>query len=330
MSKPKFFGSILGIRTPLGSALQGCFVPFNRLPYRPMTNSLLRLVAWLALCASLLAPSSLWAEDSAAVTLADQPLRLIRAASVYKASAGVVLQTNDVIETNDAAAQIEIAQGLILALAADTRLYWQAPSSPTGAHQIYLLKGWVKIMQRAAEPVREAGVIVTAPWVQLAISEGAAIVHITADKAELFAESGAQTMAPLFELGKVGEEKNFPLEHYALWQPEQGLKIHPRPPKQFISEMPMNFRVPLERAPDRLKGAKTPALFEREVNYADIRDWLSSNFAVRKTWVKRFKPRLKDKEFRAALDVELGQTAEWKPILHPPPPPKPKIIKTHP
>ncbi|MFO1369475.1 MAG: hypothetical protein U1F46_10810 [Marinagarivorans sp.] len=275
----------------------------------------------LVLCTLLLAPLGLRAEDSAVITLADQPLRLIRAASVYKASAGVAVQAGDLLETTEAAAQIEIAQGPIVALAADTRIYWQSSGSPA---QLYVLKGWVKIVQRGAGQA-----LVTAPWVQLAMGEGAAIVHNTADTTELFAESGAQTIAPLFELGRVGEEKKFPLEHYALWQPDQDLKIQPRPPKQFINDMPKYFRDPLEPAPNRVKGVKNTALFERDVSYVDIRDWLTSNFTLRKTWAKRFKPRLKDKEFRAALDAELGQTPEWKPILHPPPP-KPKIIKPHP
>lgn len=290
-----------------------------------MTRSFFYPAALLALFSLLMAPGALRAEDSAVITLADQPLRLIRAAAVYKASAGVALQSNDVIETTEAAAQIEMAQGLIVALAADTRIYWQASSSPTGAPQIYLLKGWIKLVQPGAGQV-----LVTAPWVQLAMGEGAVIVHNAVDKVELFAESGAQTIAPLFELGKIGEEKIFPVEHYALWQPDQGIKTQARPPKHFISEMPKNYRDPLAPAPNRAKSVKNTAVFERDVSYADISDWLVSNFAVRKTWVKRFKPRLKDKEFRTALDAALGQTAEWKPILHPPPPPKPKIIKTNP
>ena len=91
----------------------------------------------LVLCTLLLAPLGLRAEDSAVITLADQPLRLIRAASVHKASAGVAVQAGDLLETTEAAAQIEIAQGSIVALAADTRIYWQASGSSA---QLYVLR----------------------------------------------------------------------------------------------------------------------------------------------------------------------------------------------
>lgn len=280
----------------------------------------------LSLVLILLSPWAAWAEDEAVLTLADQPVRILRATSVYKGTTGVLLQKNDLVETAAGPAQIEFAQGLILALAPNTRIYWLAPNTAAGVSQINVLDGWVKILHKGS-----ARIIVMSPQVQLAIEGGASILHSAADKTEIFAESGVQFIAPVAEAGRAGEEKPFPVEHYALWQPEQGIKTLPRPPKQFISDMPMNYRDPLNRAPDRTKGAKIPAVMEREVMYADVKDWLVSNFALGKTWVKRFKPRLKDKEFRAALDLELGQTPDWKPILHPPPPPppKPKITKPY-
>ncbi len=280
---------------------------------------------WLALALALVLSPSAQAEDEAVLTLADQPVRIIRATSVYKGTTGVLLQKNDLVETSAGSAQIEFTPGLILAMAPNTRLYWLAPNGSANTSQINVLAGWVKIAHKG--PGR---VLVTSPWLQLALESGASIVMSSTDKTELFAETGVQFIAPLGEQGRMGEEKPFPVEHYALWQPDQGVKTFPRPPKHFISEMPMNFRDPLAHAPDRSKGAKTPAVLEREVIYADVKDWLSSNFGLGKTWVKRFKPRLKDKEFRAALDAQLGQTPDWKPILHPPPPPpKPKINKPY-
>jgi hypothetical protein len=86
--------------------------------------------------------------------------------------------------------------------------------------------------------------------------------------------------------------------------------------------MPPSFRDRLARAPDVPKAGKVAPVKERETDFADVQDWLRASLPMHKTFVARFKPRLADPAFRKALDGALGQSADWKPVLHPA---KPKI-----
>jgi hypothetical protein len=262
------------------------------------------------------------ASDLLTVTATDQPIHIIRGVSVLKGAAGVVLQKNDIIETT-AAGQIELGADLIMALAPDTKIYLaNIQFGEAIAPEIIVLSGWVKIAIKRAENGR---VVISTPLIRTSLENGATVIHALADKTEIFAESSILAINEVGEASEIGAEIKVALEQYAFRAAGQGVKIIPRPPKEFIANMPMNFRDTLTKAPDRLKGVKTQAVLERDVNYADIQPWLISSIAARKSFVKRFKPRLKNLEFRAQLDAELGQSADWKPILHPPPPPpKPK------
>ncbi|HEY6527334.1 MAG TPA: hypothetical protein VIZ65_01475 [Cellvibrionaceae bacterium] len=261
------------------------------------------------------------ASELMTVTVADQAIHIIRGVSVFKGTVGVVLQKNDIIETT-AAGQIELGPDLIMALAPDTKIYLaNIQFGEAMPPEIIVLSGWVKVASRRVENGR---VVITTPLIRTALENGATVIHALADKTEIFAESSVVSITELGEANETTPEMKVALEQYAFRTAGQGIKIISRPPKEFISNMPMIFRDPLTKAPDRLKGLKTQPIAEREVNYLDVQHWLNSSIAPRKSFVKRFKPRLKDLEFRAQLDAQLGQTADWKPILHPPPPPKPK------
>jgi len=96
----------------------------------------------------------------------------------------------------------------------------------------------------------------------------------------------------------------------------------PRPSSEFVAKMPVPFRDPLpENASAKLKKTTTPQ-FVREVSYADVQQWLNMPRDWRAGFVGRFRGRLKDPAFFAAMDASMGQHPEWQPILHPPPPPE--------
>lgn len=265
------------------------------------------------------------ADNRVALTVADQAVRIIRGVTVLKGAAGVALQKNDIVETGGGAAQIEFADELLVAIAPDTRILLVNPQfGENNPPEIVLLSGWLKVAHKGA--LAENRVLITSPLMRVSLAKGSSVLRASADKAEIFAESGVQAIAEISETIVVGDETKLALEQYALRLGGQALKISPRPPKPFIADMPMTFRDPLIKAPDRTKGVTIQPVAEREVNYLDIKHWLTGNIAAQKSFVKRFKPRLKDVNFRSQLDAELGQTVDWKPILHPPPP-KPKIIK---
>jgi hypothetical protein len=249
------------------------------------------------------------------LAMADQPVRILRDTAVFKGVTGIPLQEHDIIETGDGEAQVETGR-LIIALGASSRLCLQK-LGPDNA--LALLSGWAKVTIVAASA--PTPVTLATPMLQLTMQRGSGVAYAGDGKASMFAEDGEQSVAPLDRQGAAGAALKLSQEQYASRLAGQPPKVQPRPAQDFLAAMPHTFHDPLEAVPDRLKGAKPLAVREREADYADIAPWLKADLALRKSLVKRYLPRLRDTQFRAQLDAELGQSAEWKPILHPPPPP---------
>ncbi|MFZ6648534.1 hypothetical protein ACO0LO_22620 [Undibacterium sp. TJN25] len=280
-----------------------------------------RLFSGLLLSAVLAAPAmALAASSSANISVADKPVRIIRGTAVYKAGVGVLAQKEDIVETGAAGAQLEVSPDLILELGPDTRIYLNSIGADGPVRtELALLKGWVKVMAKGSGAAKR--LIVTSGSMKVALDSGSSIVHSTAEKSEMFAEEGTQIVNEIDERGKAGADTKVNREQFAINIVGQGLKVLPRPGRDFLSDMPVAFRDPVTPAPDRLKGARSPATKEREADFADVEPWLNNNLPMKKAFVGRFMPRIKDPAFRKQLDEQLGQSAEWKTILHPPPPP---------
>ncbi len=259
------------------------------------------------------------AGNTANISMADKPVRIIRGTAVYKAGIGVLAQKDDIVETGGAGTQLEVSPDLIMALGPDTRIYLNNIGADAQSRtELVLLKGWVKVMSKGTGAAKR--IIVTSPAIKVAVDSGSSIVRTTADKGEMFAEEGTQIVSDVDERGKAGADTKVNREQFAMNNVGQGLKILPRPAKDFLAEMPVAFRDPVTPAPDRLKGARVPPSRERDADFADVEPWLNNNLALKKSMVSRFMPRIKDANFRKQLDEQLGQSAEWKTILHPPPP----------
>ena len=54
---------------------------------------------------------------------------------------------------------------------------------------------------------------------------------------------------------------------------------------------------------------------EQEVTYAEAEPWLAGPY--RRIVPEAFQPRLKDREFRAAVEAHIARYPEWDRILHP-------------
>lgn len=246
------------------------------------------------------------AQAAPVISAAEKPVRLIRGVTLYRAGNGVELAKGDILESGTAALQIEQAPKLIIAIAPNTKVYI-ANTSPM---QINLLEGWVKLRSMGEE------VQISSTLLQANLKQHSVVLHAEADRSELFAEEGQLTVTALDAGSSNGNDAKVAQEQLVQRFFGQRLKDLPRPSKDFIAAMPKTFRDTL--ASSLKPGSKTVApQAEVEVQYADVSPWLSASLPGKKDWVKRFKPQLKDPAFRKALDAELGQSAEWKAILHP-------------
>ena len=246
------------------------------------------------------------------LTVADQPLRLIRGAAVYKAGSGVAVQKDDILETDAAGAQVEAGADAIVALGPQSRvLVANLAADGKSPVELELLQGWAKVYAKG----RRASVVT--PALQVTLASGSTIVHAGASQDAVFAEEGEQQAARVDDKGKAGAALKLPAEQYAGIDASKPQPVADRPPRAFVSAMPPSFRDHLASAPDVRNAGKVPPSKVREAEFADVDDWLASTLPARRRFVARFKPRLLDPDFRKQLDRKLGQSPDWKPVLYP-------------
>lgn len=249
----------------------------------------------------------------AVLSLAEQPLRLIRGTAVYRAQAGVALQKDDILESGATGVQLEAGPDVIVALGPQTRVLVQ--DLPTGgkATSLALLSGWVKLMTNDGKPGQ-----VATPALQLSLASGSAIVRAGIDARDaVFAEEGAQQLAKV-DKGRSGTPLKLAAEQYAEIDPVKPQPVAGRPPRPFITAMPQSFRDRLARVPNLANAGKVAPIKERDADFADVELWLTARLPGAKSFVARFRPRLADPAFRKQLERVLGQQPEWKAALYPP------------
>ncbi|WP_413672808.1 hypothetical protein ACEN9H_27530 [Massilia cellulosiltytica] len=261
---------------------------------------------FLFACLMLVATALRAEEPRTVLTLADQPLRLIRGAAVYKAGSGVAVQKDDILETETAGAQVEAGADAIVALGPQSRVL-VANLAPDGKSpvELELLQGWAKVYAKGRRAV------VVTPALQVTVPSGSTIVHAGEGLDAVFAEEGEQQVA------RAGTVLKLATEQYAGIDASKQQLVTSRPPRAFVSAMPPAFRDHLARVPGVRNAGKVAPVKERDAAYADVDDWLASTLPARRRFVARFKPRLSDPDFRKQLDRKLGQSPDWKPVLYP-------------
>jgi hypothetical protein len=261
----------------------------------------------------LFAVTPSWADEPRTVlTVADQPVRLIRGAAVYKAGSGVAVQKDDILETDAAGAQVEAGADAIVALGPQSRvLVAGLAADGKSPVELELLQGWAKVYARG----RRIGVVT--PALQVTVPAGSTIVHAGANLDAVFAEDGEQQVARVDDRGKAGAVLKLPAEQYAGIETGKPQPVAGRPPRAFVGAMPPAFRDHLAPAPGVKNAGKVAPVKERDAAFADVDDWLAATLPARRRFVARFRPRLADPDFRKQLDRKLGQSPDWKPVLAP-------------
>jgi hypothetical protein len=268
-------------------------------------------VSAVSLCAALCCCS--YAADGPLITYAEAPVRLIRDTHRYIATPGVVLQAGDLLESGESGMQVEGIGASIIATGPHTRIGIGLSGPPT---DIVLLSGWLKIQTKQADPV--SATAVSMHGLVIAPGTGTVIIHSTPAEESAFSEAGTHLVTELGARRQLERQVKFGAESYISRKSSEQLKSAARPERDFLASVPFTFRDPLIGVAEKIKTKTTPK-FDQPVTYNDVGEWLTSNVGAGQRLVSRFKPRLKDKVFREQLDAALGQTADWKPILHPAP-----------
>jgi hypothetical protein len=253
------------------------------------------------------------------VSVADgEPFTIIRGTSLNTASKGVTLAAGDLVATGVGAfLVVELQGGDLLGIGPSTQVYFMqrtASDNPT----LVVLKGWVKADIRDASRSAPARVLGTRLGIQSHQAVGLLYTDERSDS--VFDEQGSATLL-LRDETVTHTGKETAANQFFVRQERADVVSQPRPSTEFIGNMPIPFRDPLpEHASAKLKKPAAPQ-FVREVTYSDVQQWLNMPRDWRAGFIGRFRGRLKDPAFFAAMDASMAQHPEWQPILHPPPPP---------
>jgi hypothetical protein len=284
------------------------------LPAPAPRSAALRLPLLAAVLAALLAPAAPALAQRAVLSHAERPAKLIRKTTVYDAPAGASLLPGDIIESGAGGIQIEWTNGALLALgpASSAQL-----DTAEGAPSVNLLRGWLKISANkpgaTGLPGPGASLITTSVGaLEVRASNASGILHLAADKTELFVEQGVLSASEK-DRSPAGVPAPVNREQYAVRRGAQALQIMPRAPRLFVTEMPRTFFDPLVAVAGRTKPAGTVAL--REVEARDLADWNDAPALLRKRLVTQFSSRLADPAFRADAETVLANDADWRQVL---------------
>ena len=277
--------------------------PFRRLLRRQQWDTATGVFALVA--AVLLLPAAPSLAQNALISHAEQPSRLIRKSIVHRAPAGVRLQVGDVVESSSTPVQLEWPNGARLALGpVSSILVGDAGGTPS----VSLLRGWAKFATTAPGGGQLA---LDAGQLDLQAAGASGIVHLAADKTELFVETG---LVPATESGKgpvrvvkVGRE------HYAVQPAVGNVTVALRAPRLFVESMPRAFLDPLVAVAARTRAAMpTP---QRPIAAADVAAWRDAGIPLRTRMAKQFSARLSDPAFRNDMEDMLDDHPEWRDLL---------------
>jgi hypothetical protein len=276
--------------------------------------ALLVAVVWACVAPARTPPVS---PLSGVVSIADGgPFTIIRQSAVYTGSKGVALLAGDIVETGPQAfLVIGLTGGSLLGVGPSSQLYiLPRADTPT----LVVLRGWVKADVRGSAAVQALRVSGTRLGIQ---SQHAVVLLHAADSLDaIFDEQGSATLLLRDDAVSRTDVSTQPNQFF-LRKDREPVVTQQRPSTDFLTGMPVAFRdaLPEQAAKPLQKPAEAKRV--RDVTYADLQTWLAMPRDWRSGFIPRFRARLKDPVFFAAMDSHLTQFPEWVPILHPPPPP---------
>ncbi len=245
------------------------------------------------------------AQEIGTFTLVEGSPRIIRGISVLRGVEGMRFQTGDILETSSPGfVQAEFNGGAIVAIGPGTRVWIHS----AGGKDLALMSGWLK-----GENSSAAGAYsYTSSLLSATTRNGSVILHSAPGSAELYVESGSATVGGTAAHGQPGKAGQFFTR-----RPPKPVAVASRPDGPFLQGMPLPFR---DTLPSRLShfAGKKPAepTHDHEVSFAEVEPWLKMGVG-RRAFEDRFQARLRDGEFRRAVEPHLAEYPEWDRVLHP-------------
>jgi hypothetical protein len=270
------------------------------------------------LAASLAEAEAPVATERGLVSIADgPPFSVIRGDDLRTGTRGVTLLAGDILETGaNAFVVIQLQGGRLIAIGPASQVYWAAHG---GVTSLAVRRGWLKADLRAAAQC--ASTRVSGPRMGVQSQQAVVLLQVDETFDAVFDEQGAATLCCTAPASHPPVKETRPGQFLVARQDGIVVSGEPHPSADFLAQMPAAFRDNLPEMPAGPAAKPLEPTWVRKVSYADIQPWLTAQRSWRTGFVPRFRERLMDRTFFAAMDAHLDQHQEWTPVLHPPPPP---------
>lgn len=254
------------------------------------------------------------AADHAIYTVVDGDARVLRKTTWYRLEAGAGAENGDIVEAGpQQQVQLEFPRGGTISIngpalvyVADLAAEGAKPGTPRA---MTLLRGWFKADDKAKSPPLQLDL----QGVGLKLSDGIIVVHSERARTEFFVESGrVSVLTP----GARGKDVSRDAAEGEYWHRtgDRAFETDDRPSAPFIAGMPRALRDALPTLANQFEARPAPLTAGREVTFAEAEPWLSGT--MRRTFARRFAPRLADHAFRAEA-AAAHPIPEWDRTLHP-------------
>jgi len=240
--------------------------------------------------------------------------RRVEAVVGYKASAGAIVET----AAEAALVRLESEEEVSIDLGPATQAMIDPPNMRRrdgSGPRLYLLQGWAKVSRHGTTRAPA----VRTPLLDVGASDGVVVLQVAGRDESVFVESGRSDLAVRKRrdlLQPMGAGQFFKIAAAAVGS------MSPRPPLDWIAQVPPSFRDPIPLRAHDVKGAAPKLVLRPPLTYAELAPWLNGEPELRRPFPRRFATLAGHPEFRRGLEAQMSEHPEWNPVLHPPPPPE--------
>ena len=233
---------------------------------------------------------------------------IIRGAEVLAGTKGVTLLAGDMIETGPNALLVaEARDGSVIALGPSTHCYALPRGEGTA---LILAKGWLKL------DAHETRLDLASRRLAIRGAKAVVVLHSGEQSDQVFEEQGqVQLVARERSTAPIGRS-TLSSQRFLMLEDAGRVDTQSAPNEEFVAAMPVPFRDRLPIIAQGQASAVAPAAL-RLVSFGDVQSWFSLPREWRVGFVERFRTRLVDPTFLAAIEAHLAEWPEWQEPLHP-------------
>jgi hypothetical protein len=225
------------------------------------------------------------------VTASEGDVQILRGRTYVSAARGVDIEADDIVETGtDAAAQLDLDDGSVLKLGAQTRValaeYRLDANNNIVAAAVDVLSGWMRFAVAKLRPDRSFGI--HTPTLTIGIRGTEGTIEAESERGALHLTEGAVDVTPTGSDSQTAAATRINAGEYIQRARGAPLLRQGQPPREFLQRLPPGMRDRLIHRAQELRQRGVPPRVIREMTREDARRFLQRHPQLRKPLRQRF------------------------------------------